>query len=89
MKITTKLRRDEIRLLPGLTFRLGDLAEVRLHPSGSRFDGAARIVGAFTTTTFEGRVARTSAFLKLVAVEDRSRRIVVQHVATSLGGVFS
>ena len=54
MKRTIKVARDEVRLLPGLTVRLGDLSEIVFHPSGERFDGPARIVGAYTASVFDG-----------------------------------
>lgn len=91
MTTTTFEAGTERHLLDGLTITLGEVREIRLHPSGTRFDGPAVVVAAWTNTVFglsDSRGRRvgpvTGAFVRLVSLSDPARREVTELVATVL-----
>jgi hypothetical protein len=74
------------RLLEGLTVREGDIVDIRLHPSGDRFDGPARIVSAWTREIFGLGLdfIPVGAFARAVSLSDPAGREVLVQLACTI-----
>lgn len=92
MKTTASDAGTERRLLENLTVTIGEVREVRHHPSGTRFNGPAVVVSAWTSPIFGLGVRRngerfipTGVFVRLVSLSDPNGREVVDMIAATTG----